>query len=73
MFLCKCDNCGAEAAAREHKEASMKPMFVEPKDWLRLFTKEGKVMAIFCCYNCERNWSKDKPGKGTPRKGQQEV
>ena len=56
MFFIKCDNCGKTELAREYKEATNKQMWCEPKDWLRRFNKEGKVVATFCVYQCENEW-----------------
>lgn len=58
MFQVKCDQCGKIEEAREYKEASMKPMFVEPLEWLRRFDVKGRVIATLCCAACDRKYNK---------------
>lgn len=65
MMFCKCDNCGKTQVARPHKEGVLKPMWCEPKDWLRRFDKDGGVIGLACCYACDKEMEKGlkrKPG-----------
>lgn len=65
MVYCKCDGCGKEEPARVYQEPAIKPMWVEPMKWLRRFDKDGNVIALTCCYECDKKVEKGvrrKPG-----------
>lgn len=72
MFIVRCDNCGAEENARAYSQevaVTMKPMFCEPKGWMRWFdTKTGAVTATLCSVNCDRAYARSNKSRGEPKK-----